>query len=69
MSLIPEIELRKTTIPLFFDMMQCEYNATKPGTDSFCESELFPTKRKFDNFEDEMIHKLDILVEGEYISA
>lgn len=24
-SLIPENELRKTTIPIFFDMMQCEF--------------------------------------------
>eukprot|EP00061_Rhincodon_typus_P016623 g44931.t1 len=25
MTLIPEIELRKATIPIFFDMMLCEY--------------------------------------------
>ena len=25
MTLIPETELRKETIPIFFDMMQCEY--------------------------------------------
>lgn len=26
MTLIPEEELRKATIPIFFDMMQCEHN-------------------------------------------
>lgn len=25
-TLVPEPELRKATIPIFFDMMQCEYN-------------------------------------------
>lgn len=26
MTLIPEEELRRATIPIFFDMMQCEHN-------------------------------------------
>ncbi|KTF89593.1 hypothetical protein cypCar_00033459 [Cyprinus carpio] len=26
MTLVPEIELRKATIPIFFDMMQCEFH-------------------------------------------
>lgn len=25
MTMIPDVELRKATIPIFFDMMQCEY--------------------------------------------
>lgn len=28
MTLIPEAELRKATIPIFFDMMLCEYQRT-----------------------------------------
>uniref|UniRef100_A0A665WMD0 Dedicator of cytokinesis 1 n=1 Tax=Echeneis naucrates TaxID=173247 RepID=A0A665WMD0_ECHNA len=28
MTLVPEIELRKATIPIFFDMMQCEFHST-----------------------------------------
>lgn len=28
MTLIPEVELRKATIPIFFDMMLCEYKRT-----------------------------------------
>lgn len=28
MTLVPEIELRKATIPIFFDMMQCESHFT-----------------------------------------
>lgn len=28
MTLVPELELRKSTIPIFFDMMLCEYQLT-----------------------------------------
>ncbi|XP_071827704.1 dedicator of cytokinesis protein 1-like isoform X3 [Apostichopus japonicus] len=46
-TLVPEEELRKETIPIFFDMMQCEYNINK----------------SFKTFECEIITKLDSLVE------
>lgn len=29
MTLIPETELRKATIAIFFDMMQCEFHSTR----------------------------------------
>ncbi|KAG8517475.1 Dedicator of cytokinesis protein 1, partial [Galemys pyrenaicus] len=29
MTLVPETELRKATIPIFFDMMQCEFHSTR----------------------------------------
>ncbi|KAG6920688.1 dedicator of cytokinesis 1, partial [Chelydra serpentina] len=29
MTLVPELELRKSTIPIFFDMMLCEYQLAK----------------------------------------
>ncbi|XP_015262020.1 PREDICTED: dedicator of cytokinesis protein 1 [Gekko japonicus] len=48
MTLIPETELRKATIPIFFDMMQCEFHST----------------RSFQMFENEIITKLDHEVEG-----
>ncbi|XP_069510411.1 dedicator of cytokinesis protein 2 isoform X2 [Ambystoma mexicanum] len=48
MTLIPEVELRKATIPIFFDMMFCEY----------CQSGAFL------KFENEIILKLDHEVEG-----
>ncbi|XP_078509500.1 dedicator of cytokinesis protein 2 isoform X2 [Lissotriton helveticus] len=48
MTLIPEMELRKATIPIFFDMMLCEYS--KYGD--------------FKKFENEIILKLDHEVEG-----
>ncbi|XP_078449223.1 dedicator of cytokinesis protein 1-like isoform X1 [Lampetra planeri] len=48
MTLVPEMELRKATIPIFFDMMQCEYHYT----------------REFKKFENELITKLDHEVEG-----
>ncbi|KAL0979453.1 hypothetical protein UPYG_G00185280 [Umbra pygmaea] len=49
-TLVPEPELRKATIPIFFDMMQCEQN-TSP-------------KHTFELFENELITKLDQEVEG-----
>ncbi|XP_059821727.1 dedicator of cytokinesis protein 2-like [Hypanus sabinus] len=48
MTLIPEVELRRSTIPIFFDMMQCEYQY----------------KGEFRTFEDEIIKNLDHEVEG-----
>ncbi|XP_072413688.1 dedicator of cytokinesis protein 1 isoform X1 [Chiloscyllium punctatum] len=48
MTLIPETELRKATIAIFFDMMQCEFHST----------------RSFQRFENEIITKLDHEVEG-----
>uniref|UniRef100_A0A672RBJ9 Dedicator of cytokinesis 1 n=1 Tax=Sinocyclocheilus grahami TaxID=75366 RepID=A0A672RBJ9_SINGR len=48
MTLVPEIELRKATIPIFFDMMQCEFHF----------------RRCFQMFENEIITKLDHEVEG-----
>ncbi|XP_074866180.1 dedicator of cytokinesis protein 2 [Carettochelys insculpta] len=48
MTLIPEVELRKATIPIFFDMMLCEYRKTG----------------EFKKFENEIILKLDHEVEG-----
>uniref|UniRef100_A0A803SYK9 Dedicator of cytokinesis 5 n=1 Tax=Anolis carolinensis TaxID=28377 RepID=A0A803SYK9_ANOCA len=49
-TLTPEPELRKATIPIFFDMMQCEFT--------------FSGNRNFHMFEDELITKLDQEVEG-----
>ncbi|KAG7465378.1 hypothetical protein MATL_G00175820 [Megalops atlanticus] len=48
MTLIPEEELRRATIPIFFDMMQCEHNHSA----------------HFRKFENEIILKLDHEVEG-----
>ncbi|VTJ84279.1 Hypothetical predicted protein [Marmota monax] len=48
MTLIPEAELRKATIPIFFDMMLCEYQRSGD----------------FKKFENEIILKLDHEVEG-----
>ncbi|XP_025068357.1 dedicator of cytokinesis protein 2 [Alligator sinensis] len=48
MTLIPEVELRKATIPIFFDMMLCEHEKTG----------------EFRKFENEIILKLDHEVEG-----
>ncbi|XP_050543349.1 dedicator of cytokinesis protein 1 isoform X2 [Daktulosphaira vitifoliae] len=62
MTLIPEIELRKATIPIFFDMMQCEFYSCFDGHTNKRDSSNI--KAKFNEFENEMIAKLDYLVEG-----
>ncbi|XP_043392159.1 dedicator of cytokinesis protein 5 isoform X2 [Chelonia mydas] len=49
-TLTPESELRKAAIPIFFDMMQCEFN--------------FSGNRNFHMLENELITKLDQEVEG-----
>jgi hypothetical protein len=35
MTLIPETELRRATIPIFFDMMQCEFYSSRVTSESF----------------------------------
>ncbi|XP_049823522.1 dedicator of cytokinesis protein 1 isoform X5 [Aethina tumida] len=63
MTLIPETELRKATIPIFFDMMQCEYYSSKLEFESYGDTKRDSThiKASFAEFEKEMIHKLDTL--------
>eukprot|EP00105_Crassostrea_gigas_P042991 XP_019927139.1 PREDICTED: dedicator of cytokinesis protein 1 isoform X1 [Crassostrea gigas] len=56
MTLIPEIELRKATIPIFFDMMVCEFMQIEPSTRKI--------KGNFNQVEHELIMCLDALVEG-----
>ncbi|XP_037945652.1 dedicator of cytokinesis protein 1-like isoform X2 [Teleopsis dalmanni] len=64
MSMIPEVELRKATIPIFFDMMQCEYYSSKLVHDSYGDTKRNNAhyKANFNEFETEMIEKLDILI-------
>ncbi|CRL05400.1 CLUMA_CG018000, isoform B [Clunio marinus] len=66
MSMIPEPELRKSTIPIFFDMMQCEFVSSKYHSESFGDTKknISHIKGNYREFEKEMIEKLDILVEG-----
>ncbi|RWS13623.1 hypothetical protein B4U79_02826, partial [Dinothrombium tinctorium] len=70
MALIPEIALRNATIPIFFDMMQCEFLSPK-GDDSLASSNIDLSsissgdyRRNFKECEHEMITQLDKLVEG-----
>lgn len=56
MTLIPEQELRKATIPIFFDMMSFEFNDLDITTGKI--------KGNFCQVENELIMKLDALVEG-----
>ncbi|CAM1325956.1 DOCK2 (predicted), partial [Pycnogonum litorale] len=71
MTLIPEIELRKATIPIFFDMMQCEFYSSKHGSTSSLHSSIISNqsdgrdcKGNFHEFENEIITQLDVLIEG-----
>ncbi|BES96169.1 Dedicator of cytokinesis [Nesidiocoris tenuis] len=61
MTLIPEVELRKATLPIFFDMMQCEFYSYKESEGKRDSANI---KANFLEFENEMISKLDNLVEG-----
>ncbi|XP_014208352.1 dedicator of cytokinesis protein 1 isoform X2 [Copidosoma floridanum] len=66
MALIPDPELRKeAAIPIFFDMMQTEFYSSK-FVEGFSDkrSQGKSLKANFNEFENEMIAKLDILVEG-----
>jgi len=70
MTLIPDIDLRNATIPIFFDMMQCEFysGATRHGSRlslnsiSSETSERATHKANFKDFENEMISQLDHMV-------
>ncbi|XP_019762944.2 dedicator of cytokinesis protein 2 isoform X3 [Dendroctonus ponderosae] len=66
MTLIPEVELRTHTIPIFFDMMQCEFYSSKLELESFGDTKRDSShiKANFGEFENEMIVKLDALFEG-----
>ena len=58
MTLIPETELRRATVPIFFDMMQCEFVSSPLGVHNR------QPKRTFHMFENEIITQLDALIEG-----
>ncbi|XP_025835960.1 dedicator of cytokinesis protein 1 [Agrilus planipennis] len=66
MALIPEPELRKVTIPIFFDMMQTEFYSSRFEFESFGDTKRDSShvKGNFLDFENEMVAKLDTLVEG-----
>ena len=57
MTLIPEPELRKATIPIFFDMMQCEYYSSPESNKIQQDSGV--GKQNFNELEDAMIENLD----------
>ncbi|KAK9873197.1 hypothetical protein WA026_021430 [Henosepilachna vigintioctopunctata] len=66
MTLLPEPKLREATIPIFFDMMQCEFYSSKYVFEGYGDTKRDSShvKGNFKNFENEMIAKLDTLVEG-----
>lgn len=48
MTLVPEPELRRATIPIFFDMMQCEFYSSKNSCDlSFTKRDSTSIKGNF----------------------
>lgn len=66
MSMLNEDELRRLTIPIFFDMMQCEFFSSKHLTEGYGDTKRNTShiRGHFHDFEKEMIEKIDILVEG-----
>ncbi|XP_049300946.1 dedicator of cytokinesis protein 1 isoform X1 [Anopheles funestus] len=71
MSMIPEEDLRRATIPIFFDMMQCEYYSSKYAMESYGDTKRNTAhiKGNFNDFEKEIIEKLDHYIEGGYGDA
>uniref|UniRef100_T1IIV8 Dedicator of cytokinesis protein 1 n=1 Tax=Strigamia maritima TaxID=126957 RepID=T1IIV8_STRMM len=63
MTLVPEVELRKATILIFFDMMQCEFYSRRSSVVSEC-NHVKEIKGNFNEFENEMVTQLDVLIEG-----
>ena len=58
MALIPEPELRRATIPIFFDMIQCEFYSSRfQAQDGKRDSTM--SKANFQEFQRELISKLD----------
>ncbi|KAH8278766.1 hypothetical protein KR018_008948, partial [Drosophila ironensis] len=64
MSMIPETQLRRETIPIFFDMMQCEYYSSRLELESYGDTKFNNANHKgnFCDFKMAMIEKLDILI-------
>ncbi|KRG01267.1 dedicator of cytokinesis protein 1 isoform X1 [Drosophila mojavensis] len=64
MSMIPETDLRRETIPIFFDMMQCEYYSSRLELESYGDTKNNNAhyKGNFSEFKTAMIEKLDILI-------
>ncbi|XP_058117001.1 dedicator of cytokinesis protein 1 [Anopheles coustani] len=71
MSMIPEEDLRRATIPIFFDMMQCEYYSSRYAMESYGDTKRNTAhiKGNFNDFEKEIIEKLDHFIEGGYGDA
>ena len=46
MSLLTETEMRKATIPIFFDMMQCEYYSPRHQGEAYSETKRDPSHYK-----------------------
>jgi dedicator of cytokinesis protein 1 len=69
MALIPDSELRKdAAMPIFFDMMQTEFYSSKFVEGFSDKRHPGNTKASFNEFENEMIAKLDILVSRHFLS-
>lgn len=49
MTLLPETELRKATIPIFFDMMQCEFYSPRVPGEAYCDTKRDSTQIKVCN--------------------
>lgn len=57
MTLIPETELRRATIPIFFDMMQCEFYSSRLMIESFGDTKRDSSHMK-GNFSEVLMDEL-----------
>merc|ERR1711878_119572 len=65
MALIPEQELQKHIIPIFFDMIQCEFYSERFQKDA-TKRDATQTKANFHEFQNELIWKLDQFIADEH---
>lgn len=65
MSMLPDEGIRRATIQIFFDMMVSEYYSSRYVSESFGDTLRIPANCKFNfnDFETEMVQKLDHLIQ------
>lgn len=65
MMLIPDEQLRRDTLPIFFDMIQCEFNEpVSNGRSDAMNENTVAIRCSFQRMESEIITQLDKLIEG-----
>ena len=64
MTLLPETELRKATIPIFFDMMQCEYYSPRVQGEAYSDTKRDSSHGKVRRLSSSFQHNLMTAIES-----